>query len=111
MEVAGGPDCLPEIGFNTLSQGQLSRDMERAYVRGPGGPNAIPSVMPEEAASQSAAEVFRLADVAGVPRPVGGLFAEDVDAGPLVIVRPDGAEMEFVLATGSAGPVNNVSQA
>lgn len=111
LQIAGCSDRTAEIGFDPLTQGKRSRDMERTYVRGPGGPNAIHSVMGEEAAAEAAAEVLGLADIAGVKVAVGGRFAEDVDAGPLLVVGPDGVELELVLLAGCAGPVDVRSQA
>lgn len=80
---------MPEVCLDTLSQGKSTRDVDRAYIRGPVGLNAIPHVMTGELAEKSSLEVVSLSDVDGVPVPVRGLPAEDVDAREGIVVDPD----------------------
>jgi hypothetical protein len=87
---------LPKVRFNLQSQGTLAQDMESADVCGTEGPNAIPLMMEDEFFRQPAQETVGLADIAGVPVSVGGLFAEDVDAGSLEICHPDLVELELI---------------
>lgn len=47
---------MPQIRFNRQSQGVIAGDVEGADVSGPGGPNALPSVMGGELAREPAPE-------------------------------------------------------
>jgi hypothetical protein len=43
-----GHDSAPQVGFDCFAGAQGTGDVQGAYVRGPGGANALPLVMGEK---------------------------------------------------------------
>lgn len=89
---------MPKISFNLQTQGTMARDVESADVCGPGGPNAIPSVMEQDVLRQSAVETVGLTDVACVPITVRGQLTKDIDARSFVVRGADLVQLETIPA-------------
>jgi hypothetical protein len=104
LPITKGINLLPEVRLDGLSQGKSAGNVETADVCGPGGPNALPPVMEGEFLGQAPREVIGLADIAGVPVPVEGHLAEDVDAGTLEVAHPNLVKLEGISLSGLADP-------
>lgn len=95
---------MPEIRFDVLTQGIPAGDMERADVCSPTADNAVPLVVMPKFVGDASGKIVRLADVYRIPVPVGGLPAEDVDAGPRMVAGANGMEVKIIAFTGCVKP-------
>jgi hypothetical protein len=87
---------MSEVGLDIEAFRKRSRNMQRAYVRGPGGNNAVPGVMTRKFIGETTGKVISLANIYRLPIPVSQFMAENIDAGTRQIDRPDCVVLGFV---------------
>ena len=97
---------MPQVGLDCHSYGVPVRDMQRAYVRGPGGSNAIEPMVTETPIRETLVEVPTFTDIIGRPIPVGELVTEDVNAGTGLVLSSNLVELKLVLPAAHAGPID-----
>jgi len=71
---------LSKIGFDPQAVGLGAGNVKGAYMRGPGGGNALPSVMAKKPESETGAEAFGFPDIKRNPACAYPLLAKNVDA-------------------------------
>lgn len=74
---------MSQISFDPQAVGWDARNMKGAYMRGPGGRNALPSVMRSEAEREAGEETFGFSNVQSNPMSSDTQFTENVDAGAI----------------------------
>lgn len=87
---------MTEIGFDSKTQGVVAGHMESADVRGPGGPNAFPSMVRRKFVGETAVKIVRLSDIYRIPVAVMGKLGEDVDARTNKVDGADGVVLKFI---------------
>jgi hypothetical protein len=95
---------MTQICFDSHSIGTPATDDHRADVRGPGAGYVFPSMMARKFIGKTAGKVVRLSDIYRIPKPIGALFAEDVDSANEVKDSADGVVLEFVSSATFASP-------
>lgn len=87
---------MSEVGLDIEAFREHSGNMQRAYVRGPGGNNALPGVMLRKFIGETAGKVVRLADIYRLPFVVRDLTAKNIDAGNNAIRGTDAVVLHFI---------------
>jgi len=97
---------IPKVGLN-LDALERTGDVQGSYVRGPGGPNALPAMVRRKFIGKTAGKVVCLSDIYRVPTPLAGGATEDVNAASGAVERTDGVQLKLVSCTGCPAPDND----
>ncbi|OJF95873.1 hypothetical protein [Pararhizobium antarcticum] len=96
-----------EIGFYPLTQGQMAGDVQSAEVGSASGANASPFMMKSQVSGQTLIEVFRFANIQGIPIAVDRQFAGDVDSRLFEVNDTNGVELKRIYRPALTSPIND----
>ena len=94
---------MAKIGLDLETFRQTADNMQGAYVRGPGGDNAIPTMVMRKFIGETATKIVRLANIYRIPAK-RRTFAEDVHPRSNVVDGADCVVLGFVSRSGNAVP-------
>lgn len=97
---------MPQICLDGNTLSSVTRNVKRTYVRGPGSPNAVESMVRPTSVGETLVEIHTFANVVRAPSPIRKLVAEDIDAGSRFVRGTYAMKLELVLSTAYASPIN-----
>jgi len=94
---------VPKVGLNPKALSSVG-DVQGAYVRGPGGPNALPAMMRRKFIGDASGKVVRLADIYRVPLTLPERPAEDVNTRAGMVRNAERIQLKLITRSGCAEP-------